>query len=430
MKKIIVAVVLIVAAGIAAPWAVGALTEQRWSQTEANLNSQQPMVQIETRSYDRGYASAKVEGMLRLQLPGADERIMLPYEGQVSHGLTSSTIDFDFGAGDSEIVQQLFPDQRPTLTATVNAWGTIDVDLMIPAMMIEDDTVEGSLSVSKLEARLGVSDDGNQVEVSVTWPGMVATDAEASFTLEDVELNQSMSRLDGDVWIGDGTLSIEYVVARLADAPEVVFTNLDLESATTAGDNDKRFTVESRLNIEKAGAGDHASGPFLTRFAMRDVNVAAWNALLANVTELQMLNSTQVAGLSRQAMMEQQMQAMDAVTKSLKTLVFSGISFGFPEISLKFAEGSFIGDAMFSHPELEASAVNGQTLIMEQLTGEANLRIPTSLVEVQPTLQQQVAPLLQQGLLVEDGDDLVLEARMEDLAVDINGNVMPLPPVM
>ncbi|MBS3805280.1 MAG: DUF945 family protein, partial [Oleiphilaceae bacterium] len=81
MKKLIVAGVLIVALGVAAPWAVGALTEQRWAETEANLNSQQPMIQMETRNYERGYSTARVSGVVRLQLPGADQRIRLPYEG-------------------------------------------------------------------------------------------------------------------------------------------------------------------------------------------------------------------------------------------------------------------------------------------------------------------------------------------------------------
>ncbi|MBS3805279.1 MAG: DUF945 family protein, partial [Oleiphilaceae bacterium] len=214
------------------------------------------------------------------------------------------------------------------------------------------------------------------------------------------------------------------------DAPEVVFTDLGLESTTTAADDDKRFTVESRLNIEKVGAGDHASGPFLTTFAMRDVEVNAWNGLLGAITDLQLLKSTQVAGLSRQAMMEQQMQAMGAVSQGVKDLATSGVSIGFPEIKLQFVEGEFTGNAMFNHPQLADDQVTDQTLIMEQLTGEVNARMPMSLVEAQPSLQQQVAPLLQQGFFVQDGDDLTLTARLKDIAVDINGNTMPLPPLM
>lgn len=430
MKKIIVAGGLIVAVGIAAPWAVGALTEQRWGQTEANLNSQQAMIQIETRNYDRGYSNASVEGVLRLQLPGAAQPIKLPWQGTVSHGLTGSEIDFEFSEGDSELVKKIFPDERPALSARINALGAVNLGLVVPAIALEDDASGNSVQISEVQARVDVLDGGEQLEVAMTWPGMVATDQEASFTLETVELNQSMTLLDGSVWVGEASLSLEHLVARLDDAPEAVFTNLVLDSETTAVDDDRRFTVDSRLDIEKLGAGDHASGPFLARFALEDVEIEAWNGLLNAASDLQMLNSTQVAGLSRQAMMEQQMQAMNAVNAGLKQLVTRGMSVGFPEINLDFEEGGFTGSAMFSHPQLEASDVTPQTLIMEQLTGDVNLRLPAALIEAQPSLEAQLAPLLQQGFLVQDGDDVTLDARLEDMAVTINETTIPLPPVM
>ena len=42
----------------------------------------------------------------------------------------------------------------------------------------------------------------------------------------------------------------------------------------------------------------------------------------------------------------------------------------------------------------------------------------------------QVAPLIKEGLLVRDGERLVMDGRLQDLVLNVNGVEIPLPPLL
>ena len=69
-------------------------------------------------------------------------------------------------------------------------------------------------------------------------------------------------------------------------------------------------------------------------------------------------------------------------------------------------------------------------MVMQKLTGEMDLSLPVALAEDYPEFRLQLAPLIKQGLLVQQGDRLVLDASMSDLMLDVNGVEIPLPPLL
>ena len=42
----------------------------------------------------------------------------------------------------------------------------------------------------------------------------------------------------------------------------------------------------------------------------------------------------------------------------------------------------------------------------------------------------QLAPLIKQGMMTQQGDRLAMEAQLKDLALDVNGVMIPLPPLL
>jgi len=68
-------------------------------------------------------------------------------------------------------------------------------------------------------------------------------------------------------------------------------------------------------------------------------------------------------------------------------------------------------------------------MVMQGLTGNFDISMPTVLVDENPALALQVAPLIKQGMVVQDGDTLRLSGKLEDMALKINGNTLPLPPL-
>ncbi|WP_404365346.1 DUF945 family protein [Marinobacter sp.] len=430
MNKWIVAGVVVVIAGAAAPWGTGVLTEKQWAEGQKRLNGQQLVVGVETERYDRGYLGASVAGTVQFEDPDSGEQLEIPWQGQVSHGFVSSQVDIEFGSSDSELMQQLFPAEKPSLSISLNAWGTAGLVVAVPAIDARDEATGESLKMAEAVVRIGVHDAGDSFDLVLEWPGLVARGPDVELTLGDVTVNQTMSRLRGDVWTGEGSLALENATLDPSGQPGLSLQGMSLQS-TTSADNSDSFSVDSTFGIEQVVSDGIPSGPHRARFVMQDFAVDPWNRLLGAFGDMQMLSTTaEVSSLSRQALLEQQMQAMDAVSSALRDLAAAGLSFGFPEVNLEFPEGQISGEVMLYHPQLTTEEGEALTLVMQRLTGSMDVRLPVDLVESRPALMEELAPLVQQGILVRDGGDFVLKARLEDLEVDVNGNRFPLPPMI
>ncbi|HTN35343.1 MAG TPA: DUF945 domain-containing protein, partial [Marinobacter sp.] len=79
---------------------------------------------------------------------------------------------------------------------------------------------------------------------------------------------------------------------------------------------------------------------------------------------------------------------------------------------------------------LTSDQKSGMLLIMQRLEGEMNFRLPTALADNYPAVRLQVAPLIKQGFLVQDGDELAMKAFIKDLVMDISGTEIPLSPLL
>jgi hypothetical protein len=124
------------------------------------------------------------------------------------------------------------------------------------------------------------------------------------------------------------------------------------------------------------------------------------------------------------------MAAMQEVNNAVRDLAAAGFSVGLPELILTTPEGGVEGSASLSHPELTADQKDEMLMVMQRLTGEMDLSLPLALAEEYPEFQLQLAPLIKQGLLVQQGDRLVLDASLKDLMLDVNGVEIPLPPLL
>ncbi len=68
--------------------------------------------------------------------------------------------------------------------------------------------------------------------------------------------------------------------------------------------------------------------------------------------------------------------------------------------------------------------------MMQRLTGELSIAIPVALAEAEPKLMTELLPLIEQGLLVRDDDAFKLQAELKDLELNVNGQIIPLPPMI
>ncbi|GGC63943.1 DUF945 family protein [Marinobacter halophilus] len=419
---------ILVIAGIA-PWGVGYLTQQHWQEATREVNSAQPFLRMETGKYNRGLLGAEVSGTITLLDPATGQSNRIDFEVQVSHGVTGSFLDFRPTEGWQPPGAEWFPEAEPKLTLETRVWGSATLELLAPVIHIDHPVNGGSLRSSGGLARLEIGRLGEQADMLLVWPAMVLAGPAMNVSIEDIHLEQSLAWLSGDIWTGSGTMTVESVVVQEHQAPPLTLNGFSLNSHSEAGSDGERLDSTLSLALESVSFDDEAFGPHRMDVAVDGLDVASWNAFSSVMTDMQMM-AQQASGQAPPAAFEQQMALMQRFNESVHGLAAAGFSAGIRELSLDTPEGPVQGSLDISHPELSDRERDNMLMVMQQLTGALDLSMPLALAENYPGLRMQLAPLIKQGLLVENGDQLVMAGRMQNLVLDINGISIPLPPLL
>ncbi|MGF2734269.1 DUF945 family protein [Marinobacter sp. DUT-1] len=384
----IVAGVALLAGGGILPWGVGYLTEHQWQRAVTEVNDTQPFMQVDTRDYQRGILGAEVRGTLVLQDPEAGENRPLEFVAHVTHGITGSLMTFEPAGGWSSMEADWFPGEDPTLTLETRLWGEVTLKLDLPELTISDP----------------------DMEVRVVG----------------LQLDQSLEHLSGDVWTGQGEVRLDSLGVSPVGGSPVSLSDVIVTSTSEPRDDDTRLDSRVEFNLGQVDVLDGAYGPHRLVFALDNLEVASWNQLANGMAELQAntLEGGQNTGFERQ------MQAMEQVNQAFRRLAAAGFSMAIPELRVATPEGDIRGHMEIRHPELDAEQASSMLLVMQGLTGDLNLTLPLALAEQNPAVMLQLAPLIKQGLLVQEGDRLVMKGQMEDLLLTVNGIEIPLPPLL
>lgn len=425
-KWIIASVGVLVIAGVM-PWVVGYVTEQQWQQVTDELNHSQPFVQLQTEDYVRGFLGSKLSGTVTVLNPESGETNRVGYRASVTHGITGSFIDF-FPIGGWKPEGADWFQEQPRLTLETRLWGTAVLELEAPAIAIDNTESGESLRTSGGVARVEISDTGSKAEALLVWPQLSITGPDMNIRVNDFRVEQNMAHLNGDIWTGTMDATIGSVALTSPGASPITLDGLQAHSSTEANDGGQRLDSRLLIEAEKVNVGDQAYGPHKLAFALENLDVASWGELTNSMADLQVMalasDARSPEGFQRQ------IAAMGKVNAALRDLAAAGFSVGFPELSLETPEGTVTGHVVIKHPELTDDQKAGMLMVMQQLNGEMNLSVPMELVESYPAVRMQLAPLIKQGLLVPDGDRLVLSARLNDLMIDVNNQQIPLPPLL
>lgn len=430
MKKYwMIAGAAVLVVGVAAPWAVGMVTEQQWQEATREVNASQAYFQLETHDYQRGYLGAGFSGTLVVRDPGNGDTHQFDYRANVTHGITGSLLDFEPESGMPAEVVELFPDQKPRLTLETRLWGTAIVELTVPAISVMDERTGESLNVSESYGRVSIGDAGAEADITLLLPGAVVRGPDLRISMEDFRYQQHMEHLRGGVWTGEGDMSLAGLELAARNEPPVSLADFSLQSETYTEDGGASLGSTTVATLETVQVGDGAFGPHRLEFVFSGVDVDSWSELTAALADLQGAALTAETA-SRQDIMQQQMEAMGRINGALTDLAAEGFSFGFPELSMATPEGPVTGQLMLQHPSLTDEEKAQMLMVMQRLTGSLDISLPLALAENHPEVMMQVAPLIKQGMMVKEGERLHLEATLEDMAVTVNGNVIPLPPVL
>lgn len=417
---------LLVVAVVALPWGTGYLAKQQWQQATQEVNRSQALLEMQIGRYDRGFWSSEFEGTVLLRNPANDDEISLPYLANVSHGLTGNLTEFQPANGWTPAGENWFGDEAPRLTAETRLWGSAVAELTVPKfnMTNEDsaETIFGDGGVVRVQGGLG----SDIVDISADWPSLVIASEEADIRLGGLTLEQEMQRLSGDVWVGEGTLALQSMELMPAYADAVMLRGLSFYSNSEAVKDNSALDSFISVKLDELQLAGDTLGPHRIEFELKGLNVDAWNAVSRSVTDMQL--AAFAAENGDPTAFQQQMQAMSDVGESMQMLAAAGFSVGFPDIYLVSPEGPLQGKVLINHPG--AAGVSESSLIMPALEGEMELSIPLALAENNEDVRMQTAPLIKDGLLITEGDRLILKATLKDLVLNVNGQAIPLPPLL
>lgn len=427
-KQWMVAGAAVLAVGVVAPWAVGYLTEQQWQSVTTEVNKAQPLFQLETRDYNRGYLGADFSGTVSVQNPDTGEAHEFEYQARVSHGVTGSLLDFSPSDELGSEIEDIFPDESPRLTLETRLWGTAIVELTVPAVSVINDETGESFDLSESYGRAEISDNGSSADVLMLWPGAVIRGPDIRISIEDFRFEQAMEHLTGDVWLGDGDMSLSRLEIAARGEPLLRFDDFAIQSETFTEDDGKSIGSETLATLDTMTMDDARFGPHRLAFVFSGLDVQNWNDLTSALTNMQAAALTP-SGRDSRGEMQRQMESMNHINQAMLGLAGEGFSFGFPELSFATPHGPVTGEIMVRHPSLTDDEKDQMMMVMQRLTGNLDLSMPLALVEQHPELGMQVAPLIKQGMVVQEGDRVRVQGTLEDLALDINGNLIPLPPL-
>ncbi|HLV76910.1 MAG TPA: DUF945 family protein [Marinobacter sp.] len=428
LTKWLVAGGIVLACAALTPWGVGYLTEQQWHRAMLDVNSAQPFMQVETRNYQRGLLRSVAAGTLVITDPARGETYQLDFQVNVSHGLTGSTLDFRPEAGWQPEDANWFPENPPKLTLAVRLWGSATLELEAPVTTIDHPASGESLRSSGGVARLSIGSAGEAADMLLVWPALVLSGPGLELALSDLHIEQSLSWLTGDLWTGEGKASIETLSIGGPGAAPVELHGVALTSRSEARDDDQRLDSALELTVDTATYEDQTYGPHRVGVTIDNVDVASWSAFSTAMTEMQALAVTARQGA--RPGFERQLALMHQVNESVRSLAAAGFSAGVRELLVDTPEGRIEGSLEIAHPELAADEKDTMLMVMQGLTGNVDFSMPVTLAEDYPAVRLQVAPLLKSGLLAPRDDQLVMEGRMKDLVLDLNGYQIPLPPLL
>ncbi|WP_158222360.1 DUF945 family protein [Tamilnaduibacter salinus] len=432
MKKWILVAVVVLVVGVAAPWATGKLTEQQWHAAANQLDTEASPVTLDSTQYERDWFGSDLSGRVTLRNPQTGEVVPVPYTGSVSHGWLGSEITLTPEVNDQELAQRLFPDEQPTVVISTSVWGTGRVDVTVPSIHVEDKETGESLNVSEAYGWAEFSDGGRDVKAHLSWPGLVVRAPGLRARLGNLQFDQDARRVAESLWAGEMDMTLDSLALESETQPDVVLSNLSLTGDTEASEGNETVRSDSTMTVESLKVADQATGPHRMTLTLDNLDVESWTRLMAVSRDVQQFQ-VRVANNPNpdvNQLRQQQMQLMQRFSQAAKGLAGAGIALQLKELSLETPQGTVSGHLSLSHPEVAPNKRDSMPLIMQQLTGKLDLSLPVALVKQVPRLERDAESLTRQGFLKRDGETYSVDASLKDMQVNLNGETIPVPPLI
>lgn len=439
MKKLIVAVIVIVALLGAVPFVNGVIMERTVQKAVEDFNTiyaaHPAGYSIDIVNYDRSYLTTDFSCQINLgvlkNFYGVDTVIV---KSHARHGYTRvvSTTNMEENPWISSFIDNELQGQNPLHVQTVySLFGGIESRVDLDAFSIE---IDGE----HLEVKPGemvVETDGTlkNFVTSANWQGMTAGE---KIELGEITVTSDVEMISELIWDGDAVFNVTSLKAT--DKNETFeMTDLTLEYLIDAERDENRMGGNVRLTLDSFQAGDKKVDDASVLFVIKGIHLDGYEEFMKAYFQVasNMMSKMDFKGAGTEkteAVMKMEaaqigLQMMSAYEKMLKKDLEIQIS----DLQLKLAEGEVQGDVTLKLLKdmtfmQFAPMIYQPHLLLDIFYLKSDVRLPVSLTGENPKMLAPVYPGMQTGLFVKDGDYLVHSAETTDGRLFINGNEVVL----
>ncbi|WP_456268269.1 YdgA family protein [Kushneria sp. AK178] len=427
-----IAAVIVVAAGIAAPWYTGQRIEQEFRQGVEQLSASVPM---EVTRYDRGWRTS--EAVTRTIIDTEDG----PWPIDIHHHITHGPWGFGWAHIDStpdsgehrSAVAHYFGDQVPLeATTTVGFGNDVNIDWRSPSFEATDvpELPGAQLAWGGMEGHYHL-DDG-RTESNISIPSLHFLSEDARLVLKSLRLENSGA--GGPDWpdmdnFWDGRFRTTLGKLHYQDDTEGMTLKLGLDGQGQLRDNgDDGLSMAGSWQISNMLLKDPSlAEPLIINsatqtLALRHLPRDATRHLLIGLSNLDdSLDEDRIEARAQQMLTRYLMEVLGGTPSAEVTV--AGLDTPQGSLEGKLEVSLTDGDGGERSPL--TSALQRASLTLDMASDRTLL---TRLIQLSDT-DTRAAPLLdgleQEGLLVRDGDRYRLDVEMNSRDLRVNGEPHP-----
>lgn len=426
IKKFLLLLLLVAAVLAAAPWLTGTMIEKRYHAMLQQTASESGL-RISLLGYQRGWFSSEAKS--RIEFPagnGKTESMVVLHH--IRHGLLifdGSTPYFGLGLIHHDIElppsararwQALFGDTPPlTMRTSISLNGNQHWQIESKSLYYHKQQDEVLIQPLHLTLQIGAALD--TVAGVLHWNGLKAITDKGTGDIAPMEWHFDMQRIRPFVWTGDldwqqGTISF------INPFQHVVISGLKLASHTRS-DNRQRLFSEQSAELAAFDIAGSRYGPGKLAITIRNIP----HRTIEHFARLQQKAAKLSASGKAEAQLALQQLGMSALGE-LPALISADPIIEIPALSLQTPEGEIKGSFHFSIRDVASGNAMNLPLIKQHSHMRLDLQVPAALL-VQ--YSQQLASMMQQGMIRREGGMLVTHARLENGTLMVNGRSVPLP---
>jgi uncharacterized protein YdgA (DUF945 family) len=435
MRKIIVGVLLLlIIAGVGAPFVSGLLMEKIVKQSFSNLNTIYSAtgsgVSIEIMHYDRNIFSTEIEWKMRLgsleAVYGVDEIIFVD---RADHGFTGivSRTSLEKNKWFTDFVSNKLDGKNPlAITTEYKLSGQIDSTIALEAFSLPVDN-----EVVEIKAGRAVFECDEELKnfySEASWEGFSVSE---KLKVDGISIASSLEKISTYLW--DGTISFEVEKSKVEGTIEQFeLVNFKGDYSLDVDNEENTLSVVTTFGADHLLAGLEKVDNGFVRIGVINLDVQGFGEFMKLYAEMAntVLKDITAAEDDPQELKKIFQEQMDRTRFQMITayerLLKKGLELQISDLHAQLPLGEVKGDAVLSLNKDMTFAqfvplIHQPELVLDIFSLQSDFSLPAELVGDNPMLLSPIYPGMQTGLFVKDGENLIHKAETRDAKLYLNG---------